>query len=116
MNPLYPYRNTDIDWNLSPEQAVTMYLEWGNNNWHAEYGPVRSKADMSVYFVVDTWERPPMIRLVRRTSENAEDLITIPLPAHLQEGWHEEYGSLRGVFEPSEPVKSWLKERLEEPE
>ena len=26
-----------IDWNLSPEQAVIMYLEWGNNHWHAEY-------------------------------------------------------------------------------
>ena len=25
-----------IDWNLTPEHAVTMYLEWGNNDWHAE--------------------------------------------------------------------------------
>jgi len=32
----------DIDWNLTPEHAVTMYLEWGNNDWHSEYPPVRS--------------------------------------------------------------------------
>ena len=32
----------NIDWNLAPEDAVTLYLEWGNNNWHAEHAPVRS--------------------------------------------------------------------------
>lgn len=116
MNPLYPFRNADIDWNLSPEHAVTMYLEWGNNNWHAEHGPVRSKADESVYFVVDAWQNPPLIRLIRRNSENAEELAAVPLPEHLLPGWREEFGTLRGVFEPDEAIKNWLRQRLEAPE
>ncbi len=63
---LYP-----IAWNLTPEDAVTLYLEWGNNDWNAEYPPVRSKSDVAIYFVVDSWENPPVLRLVRRNSENA---------------------------------------------
>ena len=31
--PLRPFADMPIDWNLSPEDAVTLYLEWGNNNW-----------------------------------------------------------------------------------
>ena len=116
MNPLYPYKNMDIDWNLSPECAVTMYLEWGNNNWHAEHAPVRSKADQSIYFVIDTWQQNPAIRLIRRNSENAEELATFPLPEHLLAEWHEEFGALRGIFEPNEATKAWLREQLEMPE
>ena len=74
MNRLQDYALYDISWNLSPEHAVTMYLEWGNNDWHSEYPPVRSKEDVSHYFVVDSWGKEPVIRLVRRNSENAEDL------------------------------------------
>lgn len=53
MTNLLDYKTLDIDWDLTPEDAVTMYLEWGNNNWHADRPPVRSKTDESVYFVVD---------------------------------------------------------------
>ena len=81
MNRLQDYALYDISWNLSPEHAVTMYLEWGNNDWHSEYPPVRSKEDVSHYFVVDSWGKEPVIRLVRRNSENAEDLFTMPPPA-----------------------------------
>ena len=69
MNRLQDYALYDISWNLSPEHAVTMYLEWGNNDWHSEYPPVRSKEDVSHYFVVDSWGKEPVIRLVRRNSE-----------------------------------------------
>ena len=65
MNRLQDYALYDISWNLSPEHAVTMYLEWGNNDWHSEYPPVRSKEDVSHYFVVDSWGKEPVIRLVR---------------------------------------------------
>ena len=78
MTSLKDFSLYNIDWNLSPEHAVTMYLEWGNNDWHSEYPPVRSKEDVSHYFVVDSWQEPPVIRLVRRNSERADDLITGP--------------------------------------
>ena len=99
----------DIDWNLTPEHAVTMYLEWGNNDWHAEYPPVRSKDDYSTYFVVDTWDAPPQVRLVRRNSEAAEDVVTFPLPDHLRDEFTQEYGKLKGIFTPTPGIKRWLK-------
>ena len=101
-----------IDWNLAPADAVTLYLEWGNNNWHAEHAPVRSKEDFATYFVVDTWPSTPVIRLVRRNSEAATDLLTIEMPAELEKEFKEEYGSLKGVFPPTEAIKDWIKQEM----
>ena len=47
MGALSQFSDLIIDWNLTPEHAVTMYLEWGNNDYSAEYPPVRSKNDVS---------------------------------------------------------------------
>lgn len=113
MKTLNAYGDLDIDWGLAPEDAVTMYLEWGNNNWRGERGPVRSKSDESVYFVVDAWEDPPLIRLIRRNSEESRELASFPLPPDLLTAWREENGHARGVFAPGERVISRLKEHME---
>ncbi len=102
-----------IDWDMAPTDAVTLYLEWGNNSWHAQHQPVRSKSDFTNYFVVDTWGDEPVVRLVRRNSENAEDLLTLELPRALLASFKEEYGNLRGVFEPTPEIKEWLKAQVE---
>lgn len=112
MRQLEQFGNMNIDWNLSPEHAVTMYLEWGNNNWHAEYPPVRSKEDSSTYFVVDTWGDQPIVRLVHRNSDGADDLISLPLPERLANAWLEEFGELKGISEPTPEVKRWLQHEL----
>ncbi len=109
---LVAFADEHIDWNLSPEMAVTLYLEWGNNDWNAAHPPVRSKSDVSVYFVVDTWSDPIQVHLVRRNSEKAEDLISIPLPNDLVTVFRKEYGDLKGVFEPLPEIKQWLKKEL----
>lgn len=103
----------DIDWNMTPEHAVTMYLEWGNNDWHAEYPPVRSKEDYSTYFVVDTWQSPPLVRLVRRNSEAAVDVLTFTLPEELHGEFFNEYGKLKGIFTPTPGIKEWLQEQTD---
>ena len=113
MQELAPFAHLNIDWNLTPEHAVTMYLEWGNNDWHAEYPPVRSKTDVSRYFVVDTWGEAPMIRLVERNSEKAEDLVSIPLPEALLPEFRKENGTIRGIFTPTPEIKEWLKKAME---
>jgi hypothetical protein len=112
MGLLSQFGHLDIDWNLSPEHAVTMYLEWGNNNWHAEYPPVRSKADYSTYFVVDMWGEKPVVRLVRRNSEAAEELVTLQLPNRLANKLLEEYGDLKCIMEPTKEIKAWLRKEL----
>lgn len=102
-----------IDWDLSPEQAVTMYLEWGNNDWRAPHPPVRSCDDVSWYFVVDSWQDPPVVRLVRRNSDTAEDLLELPLPEALLADFRAENGTLQSVSEPTPAIKAWLKAELE---
>lgn len=102
----------NIDWNMTPEQAVTMYLEWGNNDWKAEYPPVRSKDDVTQYFVIDTWGDKPTIRLVRRNSEKAEDIFSMPLPHELCADFEKENGNLRGISAPTPRIKAWLKKQL----
>lgn len=112
MAELKDFSLSEIDWDMTPEQAVTMYLEWGNNDWTAEYPPVRSKDDISIYFVVDSWEDPPILRLVKRNSENATDLFTMPLKGELLEDWRKNNGDWRGVAAPTAFIKDWLKKQL----
>ena len=91
-SPLAAFADQQIDWNLTPEMAVTLYLEWGNNDWRSEHPPVRSKSDVATYFVVDAWQDPLKVRLVK--------------------AFRDEYGSLKGVFEPLPVIKDWLKKEL----
>ena len=112
MAELHDFALCDIDWTLSPEQAVTMYLEWGNNAWDKEHPPVRTASDISHYFVVDSWQEPPVIRLVRRSMEKAEDLLTIPVPEELIPAHRTVHGTWRGICEPVPEIKEWLKKEL----
>lgn len=112
MAKLSDFALCDIDWNLTPEDAVTLYLEWGNNDWNAEYPPVRSKEDVAIYFVVDSWQDPPLIRLVKRNSENATDLFVMPMPEELLPTWRKHNGNLKGISAPTPEVRDWLKKQL----
>jgi len=112
LDQLRNFSNLPIEWNLDPADAVTLYLEWGNNDWHAEHSPVRSKDDFVHYFVLDNWTKQPTLRLIMRNSEATEDLWVHPLPKELEPNFHHEFGPLRGVFMPSPPMKNWLQEQL----
>lgn len=112
MTELKSFSNLNIDWNMCPTHAVTMYLEWGNNDWHAEHPPVRGKSDYSTYFVVDTWATWPQVRLVRRNSDGAEELLTVALPEKLANNFLHEYGELKGIFQPTEEIRAWLQKEL----
>lgn len=101
-----------IDWDLAPEDAVTLYLEWGNNNWHAEHPPVRSKDDYATYFVIDSWEPKPTLRLVRRNSEEAVDLLIMDLPEALEADFKQEFAGLKGLYSPTEDIKDWIKQEM----
>lgn len=111
MQKLSDFALYDIDWNMTPEHAVAMYLEWGNNACD-EYPAVRTESDESLYFVVDSWGEKPVIRLVRRNMASAEDLIVIPMPDELMEDHREAHGSWRGVSAPTPALTAWLKKEL----
>ena len=103
-----------IDWEMGPEEAVTLYLEWGNN-WSHGKKMVKSKNDVSYYFIVNTWEETPVIFLVRRNSEEAVDLASFEMPDALRDQFLEKIGHNRGVYALTEEIKAWLEEELEAP-
>ena len=100
-----------IDWDMTPEDAVTLYLEWGNNPATGR-NRIRSKNDVSHYFVVNTWEETPKIYFIRRNSDEAVELATIDLPEPLRGRFLESIGHNKGVYALNDEVKTWLKEEL----
>jgi hypothetical protein len=100
-----------IDWNMTPEEAVRLYLEWGNN-WARGNYVIRSKEDVSYYFVVYAWEDPPVIYLIKRNSEEAVELAKIRMPEDLKNRFLREIGDNKGVYPLEGPVRDWLKSQL----
>ena len=47
-----------IDWDMTPENAVRVYLEWGNIYARGDSTRVQSKDDHTIYFVVNCWDKP----------------------------------------------------------
>ncbi|MGE4551959.1 MAG: DVU0772 family protein [Desulfovibrionaceae bacterium] len=113
MASLKNYRDLEIDWTMTPEDAVTMYLEWGNNGWKGDRQPVRSKSDYSNYFVVYNWDERPRAILIRRNSEEAQELATLDLPGSLAQKFLDKVGGFKGVYAPTPEVRAWLKEQLQ---
>ena len=99
-----------IDWDMTPEEAVTLYLEWGNNWSHGKM--VRSKDDVSYYFVVNTWEEDPGIYLIRRNSEEATEVAKIDIPQALKHRLLKETADRKGVYTLNDEVKQWLRDEL----
>lgn len=100
-----------IDWDMTPEEAVRLYLEWGNN-WASGNYVIRSKDDETVYFVVSTWKEPPMVYLIRRNSEEAKEIAAIQMPKPVEQQFMKENGDLKGVYAVEGAVKDWLKREL----
>ena len=101
----------EIDWEMGPEEAVTLYLEWGNN-WSHDRKFVKSKKDVSYYFVLNTWGEEPIVYLIRRNSAEAEELAELRLPELLEEKIKYEYRDGKGVYAVEGELKDWLREEL----
>ena len=99
-----------IDWEMTPEEAVRLYLEWGNN-WARGNYVIRSN-DETVYFVVSTWKEPPMVYLIRRTSDDAKEVAAIRMPKSIEKKYIKENGNLKGVYAVEGIVKEWLQKEL----
>jgi hypothetical protein len=100
-----------IDWDMTPEEAVRLYLEWGNNWAHSNF-VIRSSDDVAFYFVVNTWEKSPVIYLIRRNSEEAVELACIELPPDIGERFIISVGNNKGVYAVEGALREWLQTEL----
>ncbi len=112
MAELATYNSYDIDWEMTPEAAVTLYLEWGNNCWLNEFKPIRYRSDDTTYFVVSTWESEPKIMLIHRTCDEATELEELQLPEDLKKVFMETVGFNKGVYAPTPEIKEWLRRQM----
>lgn len=103
-----PFVSCPIDWEMTPEDAVAIYLEWGNN-W-GDHRAIAVKDDESFYFVIDTWEQEPIIRLIRRTFEDVDVLAESTVSYEFLPDIHREYGLIKGVF----ALPQRMRERLQQ--
>ena len=87
MTPLDKIKNDPelldaIDWDMTPEEAVRLYLEWGNNWARGDGYVIASKSDYTTYFVVNCWSKPYYIYLIRRNSDEALELAQDRILGH----------------------------------
>jgi hypothetical protein len=100
----------DIDWEMTPEEAIVLYLEWGNNWSHGRM--IKSKDDVSHYFIINTWGEVPKVTFIRRNTEGAEELAEFNLPDELGNRFMASVKNKKGVWGLDEDVKKWLQGEL----
>ena len=101
-----------IDWSMTPEKAVEMYLEWGTG-WVRGNDFVSSANDEAVYFVLFDWENePPLATLIKRTVAGAEEMAKIEVPRDLFDQACREDGKVPGgtVHPLNLVLKEWVHE------
>lgn len=103
----------EVNWDMIHEDAVTMYLEWGNNNWKdALRPPVADSDGYSIYFVVDTWAAPKVV-LMRMDKYGSTTLCEKQISEPLASQYLQSIGGLKGIHELSPEIRSWLEQELD---
>lgn len=99
----------DIDWDMTPEKAIEMYLEWGTG-WSRGNDFVSYREQKSVYFVLFDWEIPPQVTLIQRSMAGAEEIAKIPVPGDLfTQAWQEDGDRPGvGVHPLNDRLKEWV--------
>ena len=103
---------SSLDWEMTPEEAIALHLEWGPLRSQAYYNS-RDSNNETVYFVINTWKRPPILTLVRRIGFDSEELGDFRLPQKLEDEFLQGIGQYKGVYAVEGKVRDWLKKELE---
>ncbi|OQY53238.1 MAG: hypothetical protein B6230_00810 [Desulfobacteraceae bacterium 4572_89] len=101
-----------VDWEMTPEEAIALHLEWGPLRSQSYYNS-RDNDNETVYFVINTWKKQPILTLVRRKGFDSEELGNFKLPRNLEDEFMEGIGKYKGVYAVEGKVRDWLKKELE---
>ena len=104
----------EINWEMTPDKAIEMYLEWGTG-WIRGHDFVSSPDQESVYFVLYDWEEDPtVVTLLRRSIEGADEIAKVEVPPDLfyQAAKDDGYRVGVGVHPLNEALKVWLNDAI----
>ncbi|MCP4020897.1 MAG: hypothetical protein GY729_03565 [Desulfobacteraceae bacterium] len=101
-----------VDWEMTPEEAIALHLEWGPLRSQAYYNS-RDNNNETVYFVIDTWKKTPILILVRRKGFDSEELGHFDLPKNLKNEFMQGIGMHKGIYAVEGHVRDWLKKELQ---
>ncbi len=100
-----------VDWDMTPEEAIALHLEWGPLRSQAYYNS-RDNSNETVYFVINTWKRPPILTLVRRKGFDSEDVGNFEIPKNLAAEFMAGIGRYKGVYAVDGRIRDWLRKEL----
>ncbi len=101
-----------VDWEMTPEEAIALHLEWGPLRSQSYYNS-RDNDNETVYFVINTWKKQPILTLVRRVGFDSEELGNFTLPEKLESEFMDDIGKYKGVYAVEGKVRDWLKKELD---
>ena len=101
-----------VDWEMTPEEAIALHLEWGPLRSQSYYNS-RDNTNETVYFVINTWKKNPILTLVRRKGFDSEELGSFDLPKDVVSEFMQGIGKYKGVYAVEGKVKDWLKKELD---
>jgi len=99
-----------IDWDMTPEEAISLHLEWGPLRSQSYYNS-RCSDNETIYFVIDTW-KIPVIKLIRRKGFDAYELAKFDIPDDLKKDLMEDIGKHKGVYAIYGDIKKWLMKKI----
>ena len=102
-----------IDWNMTQEKAIEMYLEWGTG-WVRGHDFVSTMGQESIYFVLYDWLKPQRVTLIRRTTAGAEEIAEVEVPEDLfMKAWREDGDRPGvGVHPLNQELKEWVSREI----
>jgi hypothetical protein len=96
---------------MTPERAVSLYLEWGSS-WAHGRDFVRSEHDVSCYLRLDAWTTPAKVLLVRQSMRDEEVIGEVEVPVELVARAVRSWGDKKGTYGLSEELKGWFQWEL----
>lgn len=100
-----------VDWTMTPEEAISLHLEWGPLRSVSYYNS-RDSNNETIYFVIDNWGEYPVVKLIRRRGFDSEELTAFRLPPELESEFMSSLGKHRGIYAVDGNIREWLQKRL----
>jgi len=97
-----------INWNITPEEAIGLHLEWGPLRNQSFY---HDNSIETVYFCIDNWVKRPTLILCRRKGFDLFEIGKFDIPQEYIDEFNDMY-KWKGIYELSDNLKNYIKKEM----